>query len=610
MLLAFGPARAGTVDITALERSSVGLTQHVDVLIDPKGELGIDEITTPAVAARFAPRPQRGDAQGFSYTRDVVWLRVVVRNTSGEPVARVLHIAYALLAELDFYQIAPDGSRKITMVGYTRPREAMPHESRFIVLPFEVPAKSEHTLYLRAASPNSLNIPARIWDQDTFHVHEHGSYALQALYFGAMFGLAVYNLMLFVALRDANYLLYVVFNLSVGLAMAGFTGMGFEYLWPQWPFWQMVGINMCGSVAAIAMLYFTRRVLGTARLVPGLDRTFSIFVALNVICLVALPVAFRQVAPVFVILNMSTSVLLLITGLACALKRERSAYYFVVAFGVILVAVAFAHLRNLGILPTNVFTSDGTQIGSAIEMVLLSFALADRYNVLRRQNAEANERALQVQSELVRTLQASEHMLETRVQERTAELQALNQKLEAISATDGLTGVANRRHFDATLTNEWARARRVGHSLVVGLVDVDWFKPYNDHYGHPAGDEVLRQVAQALAACFPRTGDLVARYGGEEFVFLIPAANLNEGRLLAERARAAVAALAIVHKKSPLGFLSASIGVAVGAPSPQARPEALLDEADRALYRAKHAGRNRVELAAPFPSDQDKEPYD
>ena len=114
-------------------------------------------------------------------------------------------------------------------------------------------------------------------------------------------------------------------------------------------------------------------------------------------------------------------------------------------------------------------------------------------------------------------------------------MQLLNSKLEALSLTDSLTGIANRRHFDSILQQEWQRAQRLGHSLALAILDVDWFKPYNDHYGHPAGDACLRQIAQALAATVCRSSDLVARYGGEEFVFIMPMTNAAGALDIAQR---------------------------------------------------------------------------
>ena len=177
------------------------------------------------------------------------------------------------------------------------------------------------------------------------------------------------------------------------------------------------------------------------------------------------------------------------------------------------------------------------------------------------------------------------------------ELETLNHKLEALSASDGLTGIANRRRFDQVLASEWVRAARLGQPLALAMLDIDWFKAYNDHYGHQAGDECLRRVAQIFAATVCRTGDLVARYGGEEFAFIAPATDGVGALDIAERVCAALQAQALPHARSAFGCVTASIGVAVMVPSEEATPDILVRAADEALYRAKEQGRNRVVMA-------------
>jgi diguanylate cyclase (GGDEF)-like protein len=229
-----------------------------------------------------------------------------------------------------------------------------------------------------------------------------------------------------------------------------------------------------------------------------------------------------------------------------------------------------------------------------MEMLLLAFALADRYNVMRREKARVREQLLLTQQQLVQTLQTSERELEQRVAQRTEELQVLNTKLETLSLTDALTGIANRRHFDDVLTQEWARATRIGAPLALAIMDVDWFKLYNDHYGHPAGDACLRQIAQTLASTVSRSSDLVARYGGEEFVFLAPMTDPAGAQAMARKVVQAVAALALTHAYSPLGHVTLSVGVVSLQPGADGSTETLLRRADAALYQAKHQGRNQV----------------
>ena len=188
--------------------------------------------------------------------------------------------------------------------------------------------------------------------------------------------------------------------------------------------------------------------------------------------------------------------------------------------------------------------------------------------------------------------------LETLVGERTAALKIANDQLEALSNTDGLTGIANRRSFDSGLAQEWKRAQRAGNSLALLLIDVDRFKHFNDRYGHLAGDDCLRALGQILAKEGRRTGDLVARYGGEEFVVLLPGTSLPDAFERARHTQQAVWSLAIEHAGTPAGIVTVSLGVAVQIPSRQQSPDDLLRHADQALYQAKRAGRNRV-CAAP-----------
>ncbi|WP_295452336.1 diguanylate cyclase [uncultured Thiodictyon sp.] len=199
-------------------------------------------------------------------------------------------------------------------------------------------------------------------------------------------------------------------------------------------------------------------------------------------------------------------------------------------------------------------------------------------------------------------------------------LNALNAELRALSGRDALTGIANRRALDNQLVLEWRRAARQRQPLGLLMIDIDHFKRYNDYYGHVRGDDCLRQVAQVLAAMANRAGDLVARYGGEEFAVLLAGSNLEGAGTLAGKICAAVRALAIPHVHSAVApYVTVSIGVASGVPAIDPtrqganatsqsaanaapvlqRVQVLLARADRALYAAKAAGRDRVCVEAP-----------
>ncbi len=185
--------------------------------------------------------------------------------------------------------------------------------------------------------------------------------------------------------------------------------------------------------------------------------------------------------------------------------------------------------------------------------------------------------------------------LEKAVALRTNELEERNRELKLLSTTDDLTGIPNRRQFDTTLQAAWRTSLRNKKYLGLFMIDIDFFKYYNDTYGHLAGDSILRIVGQLLQDTAHRSTDLVARYGGEEFVILIQNAEPQKLNDYAKSIAQRVEALNIEHTGSAFKIITVSIGVAYLIPSLDDSPETLLAMADEALYRSKDGGRNRAE---------------
>jgi diguanylate cyclase (GGDEF)-like protein len=205
---------------------------------------------------------------------------------------------------------------------------------------------------------------------------------------------------------------------------------------------------------------------------------------------------------------------------------------------------------------------------------------------------------------LVHTLRGTEQKSRSLALHMTSELRSANEALgsanealEQLATTDPLTGIANRRVFDEQLEEEVARAQRNRTPLSVVILDLDHFKLYNDHYGHPQGDLCLKQVGGRLRAVTRRAGEVAARYGGEEFGLILPGSDLANAAQLAHDARTGIAALELIHPENEVGVVTASVGVASYDPRTRSGAAQLLAAADAALYRAKNSGRNRVELA-------------
>lgn len=186
-------------------------------------------------------------------------------------------------------------------------------------------------------------------------------------------------------------------------------------------------------------------------------------------------------------------------------------------------------------------------------------------------------------------------MIEAELRGANQRAELANTKLQLLAMVDALTGLTNRRQFDLTFVEEAKRASRNETSLALVMIDIDHFKPYNDIYGHPAGDDCLRQVAQVIQSVPQRPGDLVARYGGEEFVVLLPNTDETGAAAVAETIRTEIIDHALIHRGSPTGRITITCGVAALHPARNHfDPNELLKFADQALYQAKNDGRNRV----------------
>jgi diguanylate cyclase (GGDEF)-like protein len=221
----------------------------------------------------------------------------------------------------------------------------------------------------------------------------------------------------------------------------------------------------------------------------------------------------------------------------------------------------------------------GTPWFYALSAVSLVGAIAAAYR-LRLLRAQARE------AELIRL-----------VEERTSQLQQANDHLQRLSYIDALTSIANRRHFEEILEIEWRRGFRAQTPMTLLMLDIDNFKQYNDAFGHRAGDGCLRRVAGTLDESVQRAGDLLARYGGEEFAAILTNTDEGGGAEVAERLRTAVENLRIHRRDDSAQVVTISVGVATGVPGEVASHEVLLAAADKALYEAKRAGRNRVGIA-------------
>jgi diguanylate cyclase (GGDEF)-like protein len=232
--------------------------------------------------------------------------------------------------------------------------------------------------------------------------------------------------------------------------------------------------------------------------------------------------------------------------------------------------------------------------GMAMAWVLASYSIIRPLDALARAARRLRDGDISAQASLPSLAVSELGKLAAVFNATVADIADRDQRLERLVKQDALTGLANRRTFDATLNHDWEQAARAGRPMALIMIDVDHFKRYNDTYGHPAGDACLRTVATAIADAVRQSTDTAARYGGEEFAIILPEADVMAAMKVADRVVRQIAALNVPHRGAPSGRLSISAGVAAINPGAGNSAQWLIDAADTALYRAKNSGRNKA----------------
>lgn len=420
-------AQGAVLEIGGAAPASISLTSHLGVLEDPSGTLTLDVVESPASTARFVEWQAQGEAIALGYTRSVYWFRLELRNPGDEPLDRMLLLAHPSYASVQFYYPPLRGVRKVDITGRDLPFATRAYPNRDFVFPIVVEAHSTQIYYFRLADRGPLLVPASLWTVPAFHACERADYVAQAVYFGMAAAMILFNLLLFLALRERIYLNYVIFATAAALTIGMQNGLSEEVTPFQWPLWSSISVNVGYSLTLVALLIFMRQMLQTARIVPRLDKVLK----LSTVVLALSPIAFVVSIETFIqaasFMYMAVALLILGSGIYCAHKGQRSALFFVAAFSMLCVGGVMAVLRAHAWIPSNSLTVNGIQFGSAVEMLVLAFALADRFVEIRKDREK-------VQTALVESLRDSERVLEERVSQRTL---ALSQNNRALSAAVG-----------------------------------------------------------------------------------------------------------------------------------------------------------------------------
>lgn len=584
----------------ALAQSS-SKSQSVNVdnyYIDANGSKTIGEI---AGLPEYVWEEVEGGQPNFGYDLNTYWFRLNIEPGSD---SRLLHVRYPLLDSLDIYFVREGRIVAQEMLGDRYPFDArdIPHED--FVIP--IPDANNLTAYFRVQTGSSVTLPLSIWERSDFHAAQGPMQLIYGIYFGVLLCMVVYNLFGYAMTREPSFLSYSVYVVFIGLMMAALSGAGFRYLWPEFIWIQDRAIPLFGSISFAFAALFISQLLD----VKAYSQTYykglwitgivAVFIALmSVIAEYAITI---KLLLVFAIIS---CVFIIVLALAMWRRGIVYARIFTLAWFAFLSAVVLNSLGYLGILEAHFIQRYAIMAGSGIEVLLLSWVLTLRYSEERSQKMFAQEEALRQASDAQESQRKLNEELEEHVAERTfelemalRELQEVNNELERKNGEDGLTGLFNRRHFDRQLTSEFRRGWRNKEPVALIMLDIDYFKPVNDKYGHMIGDQILVALAARLTKAIRRSGDTVCRYGGEEFSIILANTKEDEAQKVAANIGAAVRDSTFQTDAGELS-ITVSIGVCVAQPGVFEVPEQLLQAADEALYGAKNRGRDQTVIARP-----------
>ncbi len=533
----------------------------------------------------------------FGYSSDYHWVRLPLKQlpTSLLEAPWILKLGYPLLDHIELFVV--DAQQSVLMrieTGNNQPFSKRPLPVPEFAFPMPALSQAEY-IYLFVYSESSVQIPMSVFSEQSYWQQRASDVSFAGAFYAVLLCMLAYNLLIWLLSRDQLFLLY---SLSIGsftLMMANLHGWTYAFFWPDSPKFNDLAILLSIASTSAFMLMFGMSFLRLKKLHP---RMFQMLRAYTIAAIIL--GVLSVILPYHISIRIQTGLaaLMCVTALSMGLilwmeTRSRDVLLFFLAAFAMLCGLFLYSMQKFGVLPVNMMTEHAGEIGGIVLVILLALGIAERHNRERQARIAAQDVIIRMQRE-------TNTLLDQKVRERTEDLELLNQRLQEESTTDALTRVRNRRYFDQKLFSLFQDAYRQQTPISLLLIDVDHFKQFNDTWGHSLGDLVLQKAAQAMQQAVKRPLDAVYRYGGEEFAILLPDTDEQGATQIAEQVRKRIAALRIPHQDQILG-ITASIGVCSVIPDRRNAEQLLCESADKALYQAKAAGRNRVCNAA-FPA--------
>ncbi|SDB80979.1 Signal transduction histidine kinase [Pelagirhabdus alkalitolerans] len=376
------------------ETSMIDLYTGSDLLKDRDGAFSIDDVTTGNLSEAFMPADDIEQQTGFFDTS--TWVRFEVDNQSSQQ-EWILEFAFPLIYDLQLFVEENDEMVLLHHTGSDFPHHQREIDHRHFIFELSIQPGESKTYYAVAAGGGDLHPPINIWDHDAFVEKSQNEFTLLGIFYGAIFVMILYNLFVFFSLRMKSYLYYVLVITCTLFAKMSINGIAFQYIWPNAPAWNRTATPFWVGLACIFILIFTNVFLDAENYLPTFKKVYAPLIVLNSLIIISIP--FSQYLSLYfmVIGSFFTFITVLSTSLLCLKRGARQARFYVVGWFIFLTGVFITILERLVVLPYSIFTEYAGQIAITMEVVLLSFALADNINIMREEKAIAEKKAQESQ---------------------------------------------------------------------------------------------------------------------------------------------------------------------------------------------------------------------
>ncbi|MEE9914089.1 MAG: sensor domain-containing diguanylate cyclase [Deltaproteobacteria bacterium] len=565
-VLGSAPAQAaGDPPALAASRANPALevAAHAEYLLDASDSLRYQDI----IHGRLPFQRHTRNSFQFSFKKATLWFKCRIAAPHSDKTAelsnRRLFLVFdnAALGSITLWvPVVKDGVPGALELAGGWQQDKKSGEFPFLYPTFLLPGNIDDSrpVIVRVATPFSLQFRATLYTVDAFRENSFILFLIIGFCTGILVAMLLYNLVLYLFLHDKHYLYYILYVSFLLVWQCVLFGL-FGYFWPSIGALLMTHIAVFASGMMLFAITFAIVFLDTTKTAPRHDIGLKILAACMLILILLSVLRQLWIANLLAYLIGQIVTIVLFTSAVSSLRSGfKPAMFYLIAVGVLLGSAVIFLFKFYGLIPNNTFTMHIMIFGSAAESILLSFALGNRFRILQQEET---------------TLRENEKVL------------------QAISVTDELTGLFNRRFLNASLVKKIAAARRSSTRLSLLMIDVDHFKNFNDTYGHPEGDKALAALGRLLTGTL-REEDIACRYGGEEFVTILHNADRKAALEAAERIRSGFEQIIF----TPGGGKTIHLTVSIGAAEllPEESPERLLFRADQALYQAKQTGRNRI----------------